>query len=37
MGMQKKNLSQTDEVRTSEKGKVEIVNLAGITIGRDTL
>ena len=37
MGMQKKNLSQPDEVRTSEKGKIEIVNLGGITIGRITL
>jgi hypothetical protein len=37
MSIQKKNLSQPDEVRTSEKGRMEMVTLAGITIGRATL
>jgi hypothetical protein len=37
MGIQKKNLSQPDEVRTTEKGIIEIVDIGGITIGRVTL
>jgi hypothetical protein len=37
MSIQKKNLSQPDEVRTSEKGIMELVTLADITIGRATL
>jgi hypothetical protein len=32
-----KSLSSPDEVRTFEKGKVEIVNLGGVVIGRGTL
>jgi len=35
--MQKKNLSTPDEVRTFEKGKVELATLGGITFGRATL
>ena len=35
--MQKKNLSQPDETRTFDKGKVELVTLGGITFGRATL
>ena len=32
-----KSLSTPDEVRTFDKGKVEIVNLGDVTIGRGTL
>ncbi len=35
--LEKKNLSQPDEVRTSEKGRMELVTLGDITIGRATL
>ena len=35
--MEKKNLSQPDEVRTSEKGRMELVTLGDVTIGRATL
>jgi hypothetical protein len=35
--MQGKNLAQPDEVRTFEKGKLELVTLGGITFGRATL
>jgi mannose-6-phosphate isomerase-like protein (cupin superfamily) len=35
--MQKKNLSQPDEIRTFEKGKVEIVAVGGFTLARTTL
>jgi hypothetical protein len=35
--MQKQNLSQPDELRTFDKGKVEVVSLGGITFGRATL
>jgi hypothetical protein len=35
--MQKRTFSKPDEIRTSEKGKVELVTLGGITIGRVTL
>jgi hypothetical protein len=35
--MQKKALSQPDEVRTFEKGKLELVTLGGVTFGRATL
>lgn len=31
-----KNLGKPDEVRTFEKGKVELVNIAGRTVGRAT-
>lgn len=37
MSIQKRNLSEPDEVRTSEKGKIEMVNIGGITLGRSTL
>ena len=35
--IQKKTLSQPDSTRLSEKGKVEVVTLGGVTIGRATL
>jgi hypothetical protein len=35
--MQSKNLSNPDELRTFEHGKVELVTLGGITFGRATL
>ena len=35
--MQRRNLSQADELRTFDKGKVEIVSLGGVTFGRATL
>jgi hypothetical protein len=35
--MQGKNLAQPDEVRTFEKGKLELVTLGGVTFGRATL
>jgi hypothetical protein len=36
-GMEKKNLSQPDETRTFDKGKLELVSLGGVTFGRATL
>ena len=35
--MQSKRLSQPDELRTFDKGKVELVTLGGMTFGRATL
>ncbi len=35
--MQSKNLSKPDELRTFDKGKVEVVKLGGVTFGRATL
>jgi hypothetical protein len=35
--MQKKNLSQPDETRTFDKGKLELATLGGVTFGRATL
>ena len=35
--MQSKDLSKPDEVRTFDKGKVELVTLGGVTFGRATL
>lgn len=35
--MQSKNLSKPDEMRSFDKGKVELVSLGGITFGRATL
>jgi mannose-6-phosphate isomerase-like protein (cupin superfamily) len=35
--LQKRNLSQPDEVRTFDKGILELVSLGGITFGRATL
>jgi len=35
--MQKKALSQPDEVRTFDKGKLELVALGGVSFGRATL
>jgi hypothetical protein len=35
--MQKKALSQPDEVRTFDKGKLELVTLGGVSFGRATL
>ena len=35
--MQCKDLSKPDEVRTFDKGKVELVTLGGVTFGRATL
>jgi hypothetical protein len=35
--MQKKSLSQPDETRTFDKGKLELVTLGGVTFGRATL
>jgi hypothetical protein len=34
--MQKKTFSQPDELRSFEKGKVELVTLGGVTFGRAT-
>ncbi len=34
--VQKKNLDKPDEVRTFEKGKLELVKIAGRTVGRAT-
>jgi ethanolamine utilization protein EutQ (cupin superfamily) len=34
--MQKKSMSQPDETRTFDKGKLELVTLGGITFGRAT-
>jgi hypothetical protein len=36
-GMQKRRMSQADEVRTFEKGRLELVTLGGVTFGRATL
>jgi hypothetical protein len=35
--MQNKHFSQPDELRTFDKGKVELVTLGGVTFGRATL
>jgi hypothetical protein len=35
--MQGKNLAQPDEVRTFEKGRLELVTLGGVTFGRAIL
>jgi hypothetical protein len=35
--IQKKTFSQPDATRTSEKGRMDIVTLGGITLGRATL
>jgi hypothetical protein len=35
--MVKKNLSQPDEIRTFDQGKLELVMLGGVTFGRATL
>jgi hypothetical protein len=35
--MQSKNLSKPDELRTFDKGNVEIATLGGVTFGRATL
>ncbi len=35
--LQKKNLSRPDEVRSFEKGKLELVTLGDVTFGRATL
>ena len=35
--MEKKKLSSPDEIRTFDKGKVELVTLGGVTFGRATL
>jgi uncharacterized cupin superfamily protein len=34
--MQKKSLNSPDEVRTFEKGKIEVANLGDVSIGRST-
>ena len=35
--MQSKNLSSPDELRTFDKGKLELIKLGGVTFGRATL
>jgi uncharacterized cupin superfamily protein len=35
--MQRKNLGSPDETRTFDKGKLQLVNLSGVTFGRATL
>lgn len=35
--MQKKNLAKPEEVRSFDKGKVELVTVGGVTFGRATL
>ena len=35
--MQSKKMSKPDELRTFDKGRVELVKLAGVTFGRATL
>ena len=35
--MQKRNLSEPEEIRKFDKGKVELVSLGGVTFGRATL
>ena len=35
--MQRKDLAKPDELRTFDKGKLELINLGGITFGRATL
>ncbi len=37
VGMEGKSLNRPDEVRTFEKGKLELVNIGGKTVGRATL
>jgi len=34
--MEKRNLSQPDEIRTFDKGKLELVTVGGVTFGRAT-
>jgi hypothetical protein len=34
--MEKKNLARPDETRTFDKGRVEVVTVAGVTFGRAT-
>ncbi len=36
-GMEAKDLNSPDETRPFPKGKLEVVNLGGVTIGRSTL
>ncbi len=35
--MQKRNFSKPDETRTFDKGKVEIIEMEGVTFGKATL
>ena len=35
--IEKKTFSQPDELRTFEKGKLELITLGGVTFGRATL
>ena len=35
--MQKRNMAQAEEVRTFDKGRLELVTLGGVTFGRATL
>ena len=35
--MQKRNMGQAEEVRTFDKGRLELVTLGGVTFGRATL
>ena len=35
--MQSKNLSQPDELRTFDKGKLELITIGGVVFGRATL
>ena len=35
--MQKRNMTEADEVRTFDKGKLELVTLGGVTFGRATV
>ena len=37
VGMEGKSLNKPDEVRTFDKGKLELINLDGRTVGRATL
>jgi len=37
VGMEGKSLNKPDEVRTFDKGKLELINLDGKTVGRATL
>lgn len=36
-GMQKRSMSEADDVRTFDRGKLELVTLSGVTFGRATL
>ena len=36
-GMQKQNMAQAEEVRTFDKGRLELVTMGGVTFGRATL